>query len=1038
MKFALLTGVKNFLFPAPTHARHGLTHVCVCVALFCAWSIPQPDTVQVVRPRPRVSESEMDAALQRAATIALGSREGTILVTDAQTGRVRAAVNPRMAEESAFPPGSAVKPFTLLAALRARVINSDARLSCRKHYKRNGADFTCSHPVYNPPFNSAQALAHSCNYYFARLAERLPHDAFNNTLAAYGLGAHDATHADTATTLKASLAAPPKTTRTASNAATKTTAAILPRLPHGAWQVSTALGEGDELLVTPAQLVAAYAALFNGGHLYRTQAHAPENFRAQPLAELDITPEERALLLSGLRGAVKYGTASASGLASLETQIFGKTGTATEFDSLHTHGWFVGFAAERAASGVGDVGTRALAQPEQPAPAEVKLGVLVFLKRGQGKQSAELARTIFAEHARLATGGVAVSASHESAAAGRDTNNATKNFGENFSEDFRAAPQATNGTQTVRVRLTREEATRALALDDYLFGVLAAEASVEDEFAALKAQAVVSRTYALANLRRHARDGYDFCNTTHCQRFLQVTQENARPDFHELVRRAVHETSGEVLRDARGTLASEVFFSTSCGGQTANIGTLWGTHAREPYQRGVRDEYCAAMPHAHWTDAIPATQLAQALHANERTDVGARVEALTVVRRDATGRAEQIAITGERRRVLVRGWDFKIVVGRTLGWSVLKSSRFDVRRAGDKFVFRGSGFGHGLGLCQSGAHVMAARGSSYRQILAYYFPATTVGGANSTAETKRMTETKRTVETKNATQAQTHARRATPEFHERRAPLMFHESAAIENVSGRVASPARVALAGASFAHARAVRSQSRFAHARAVQSQSRFAHTNVVASSSPTLAQARLTLSSENFRVSYPARGARREVESALAVLEAVRADVRGRLAAASLAMPALGVLEVTVHATTGDFTGATGQPAWVGATTTTRGVRRIELQPLSTLAKRGALAPTLRHEYAHAVILALSRSRAPLWLSEGLAAHVANEGARLTRFASRENLSREDLEKRLGQTPPASAVEMRALYAAAFREVNALIRAEGEANVWRRVARS
>jgi hypothetical protein len=99
--------------------------------------------------------------------------------------------------------------------------------------------------------------------------------------------------------------------------------------------------------------------------------------------------------------------------------------------------------------------------------------------------------------------------------------------------------------------------------------------------------------------------------------------------------------------------------------------------------------------------------------------------------------------------------------------------------------------------------------------------------------------------------------------------------------------------------------------------------------------------------------------------------------------------------------------------------------------------LAPTLRHEYAHAVISALSRSRAPLWLSEGLAAHVANEGARLTRFEPKQRLTLEELERRLGQTP-ASAAEMRALYAAAFREVGALIRAEGEAGVWRRVARS
>jgi hypothetical protein len=196
--------------------------------------------------------------------------------------------------------------------------------------------------------------------------------------------------------------------------------------------------------------------------------------------------------------------------------------------------------------------------------------------------------------------------------------------------------------------------------------------------------------------------------------------------------------------------------------------------------------------------------------------------------------------------------------------------------------------------------------------------------------------------------------------------------------------------------------------------------------------------LSSANFRISYPARGgsdSRREVESALAALEAVRADVRSRLAAASLTFPSLGVLEVTVHETTGHFTGATGKPAWVAATTTPNG-RRIELQPLATLRKRGVLAPTLRHEYAHAVINSLSRGRAPLWLAEGLAAHVANEGALLIRFEPKRKLSLEELEKRLAE-PASSATDMRALYATAFREVNTLIRAEGEANVWRRVAR-
>ena len=67
-----------------------------------------------------------------------------------------------------------------------------------------------------------------------------------------------------------------------------------------------------------------------------------------------------------------------------------------------------------------------------------------------------------------------------------------------------------------------------------------------------------------------------------------------------------------------------------------------------------------------------------------------------------------------------------MIVGRALGWNVLKSSRFEVTRAGSDFVFRGRGFGHGLGLCQVGAHEMARRGLPYRRILEHYFPGTTV------------------------------------------------------------------------------------------------------------------------------------------------------------------------------------------------------------------------------------------------------------------------------------------------------------------------
>jgi stage II sporulation protein D len=122
---------------------------------------------------------------------------------------------------------------------------------------------------------------------------------------------------------------------------------------------------------------------------------------------------------------------------------------------------------------------------------------------------------------------------------------------------------------------------------------------------------------------------------------------------------------------------------------------------------------------------IPAEKLARALQSDARSNVGAKVDEVRIIKRDATGRAEMMELSGERRRN-IRGWDFKIIVGRALGWNLLKSSRFEVERVGANFVFRGSGFGHGLGLCQEGAHVMASSGIGYRQILARYFPGTSL------------------------------------------------------------------------------------------------------------------------------------------------------------------------------------------------------------------------------------------------------------------------------------------------------------------------
>jgi len=654
--------VRSFVlkFHPSRFARHPLMMLCA-VLLLLLGSLPGGWPRGLTRDEASGrSFDEEDAVLQRAATLALGQREGTVIVMDAQTGRVRALVNQRMATEETFAPGSTVKPFAALAALRAGLISEDSRLLCRERYRRADFEINCSHPKEQPPFGPAQALAFSCNYYFGELGERLSEERFNRTLESFGFGSRTGLGPQEASG----------------------------KLARGTRQMSNTLGEGGEMRATPMQLVTAYSALLNGGHLYFPQHASHADFNARERARLEIAAEHRKILLEGMRGAVEYGTADKSGLASLPVKIFGKTGTSTASDDGgRTQGWFIGLAAEGAPL-------------EEEARADaIKLAVLVFMRRAHGADSAEASRFVFEEFARMGSRG-------EAEASGRGDK-----------EQVAASARLTK--MPVRVHLVRENVTKTISFEDYVLGVVAAEGSIEDEPEALKALAVASRTYALKNLRRHESEGYDFCTTTHCQRFTHVEHDAVR----QAIARAATETAGEILRDMDDRLV-ESYFSASCGGMTADIHTLWGAQPRS-YLRGVRDEYCKEMPHSHWEDVIPAEKLTEALESDERSRVG-RIDEVRISKRDATGRAELIDLKGERRGRTLRGWDFKIIVGRALGWNLLKSSRFEVRRVGPNFIFRGTGFGHGLGLCQEGAHVMAEGGMNYRQILARYFPGTTV------------------------------------------------------------------------------------------------------------------------------------------------------------------------------------------------------------------------------------------------------------------------------------------------------------------------
>ena len=621
--------------------------VCICVLLIALSRALLAGPTSSPAPAPAVtarasSAAEEDKRLQHAAESALGQRDGSIVVIDVQTGRIRAIVNPQLAFQHAFPPGSTIKPFTALAALQTGVIDSNSRTKCHEHYRRKGVNAVCSHERKLPPLNTPEAIAYSCNYYFATVGEQLKEDDLTRTLSEFGFG------------------------RPTGIGGAEEAAGVLLRT---GWGPENAIGGGRTLQVTPIQLLTAYAALANGGHVLQPAAASETAFAPRVQSEVAIDEAQRKMLIGGMRGALIFGTAEKADLDSLATYIVGKTGTSRPLQGFRFNGWFVGIA---------------FPSDKLTDTANAQLGVIVFLRNAHGAEAAELARPIFEEFSPY-----------------------------NTSANRPLEPQQPE----VAVHQVSENVTQRMPLEEYIEHVVATEGSMEDQPEALKALAIAARTYALKNLKRHAHDGYDFCTTTHCQRFETSTTRAAVVD-------AVKTTAGMVLRDEEGQVV-DAYFGASCGGMTANIRTLWGTSGPQ-YLQGVRDDFCNSESHSRWTDTIPADRLIKALRSDPRTDVGQTIRDVSITRHDGTGRAELVSIVGDRRRV-INGWDFKLIVGRALGWNLLKSSRFTISRSGSAFVFRGSGFGHGLGLCQEGAHVMAERGFTHRQILGKYFPGTNVG-----------------------------------------------------------------------------------------------------------------------------------------------------------------------------------------------------------------------------------------------------------------------------------------------------------------------
>ncbi len=287
-----------------------------------------------------------------------------------------------------------------------------------------------------------------------------------------------------------------------------------------------------------------------------------------------------------------------------------------------------------------------------------------------------------------------------------------------------------------------------LPVEKYLSGVVPAEMSPSFPFEALKAQAIASRSEVLYKLAKPLpNQDYDICADVGCQVYAGIAKKSKDVD------RAIRETQGIVLKVGEDVVTAP--YSSLCGGHTENNESVWSGNARS-HLRGVYDgkrapefaqqlmnseeavrKWLNAMPPAHcligpdvtartfdyargyyrWEVQIAAQELATQLAKKTGENFGEVLE-LTPLKRGVSGRITKLRVVGSKKSFEITG---ELAIRQALSAQGLPSAMFVVNKEGAKFILRGGGRGHGVGMCQVGAAMMALRGKAYDAILRHYY-----------------------------------------------------------------------------------------------------------------------------------------------------------------------------------------------------------------------------------------------------------------------------------------------------------------------------
>jgi stage II sporulation protein D len=234
-------------------------------------------------------------------------------------------------------------------------------------------------------------------------------------------------------------------------------------------------------------------------------------------------------------------------------------------------------------------------------------------------------------------------------------------------------------------------------IEQYLAGVVKAEGGNGKNEEYFRTQAVIARTYTYKYFNKHSIDRYNLCDDTHCQVYYGLISDS-------LIINAVQHTSGLVITTPDSLLINSAFHS-NCGGETSPSEFAWVTS--EPYLKKVTDPYCRNSRNALWNKKISLNDWTEIMIKNGYTGILSNPSLFSF--NQSTRMPDYVA------------GSFSMPFRTIRSALSLRSSFFSVSVDGDSLLLKGRGYGHGVGLCQEGAMIMAVKGYTYKQIIDFYY-----------------------------------------------------------------------------------------------------------------------------------------------------------------------------------------------------------------------------------------------------------------------------------------------------------------------------